>query len=96
MSHKGIDEIADFDFGFSFTDDMHDTKAKVETLETARLTDQQQISELKARLEKLYKSIIPFLDNLCKDPDKATIHWPNRVEKIESYKNKLKSIVEGN
>ena len=69
---------------------------KVETLETARLTDQQQIIELEKRLAELYKSIIPFLDNLCKNPEKATIHWPNRVEKIESYKNKLKSIVEGN
>jgi hypothetical protein len=46
-------------------------------------------------LELLYKSITPFLDNLCKNPDKSTIYWPDRVTKIQGYKAKLLTIVEG-
>ena len=91
MSLKGIGEISDFDFGFSFTEDVIEAKDPVENIETTK----QKITELELKLEKLYNSIIPFLDNLCKNPEKDTIFWPNRTEKIQSYKNKLKSIVEG-
>lgn len=86
----------DFDFGFSFIDEeieaIKETNKKLDgdytsTAETAR--------DLEKRLERLFQSIEPFLDNLCKDPEKSTIYWPNRVEKIQNYKKKLKSIAEG-
>lgn len=83
---KNIDHIdEDFDFGFSFADD--DTKEHNETVE--------QVEDLKDRIVLLYDKIEIFLDNLCKDPEKATIHWPDRVEKIQKYKRTLKKIVEG-
>lgn len=90
---KKEDKIGDFDFGFSFADEeVQDVK---ENLTNIIRIDQQKIEDLEHRLELLYNSIIPFLDNLCKNPEKATIHWPNRVEKIQEYKQKLKLIVEG-
>lgn len=92
---KKVDKIEDFDFGFCFTDDSQDAKQQVEQLETARLSDQQQIDDLTERLRSLHRAIVPLLDNLCRDPDKPSIHWPDRVAKIDAYKRKLQAIVEG-
>jgi DNA repair exonuclease SbcCD ATPase subunit len=86
-------KIENFDFGFSFADEeVHEVK---ENLEAVIREDQEKIEDLENRLKLLYSSIVPFLDNLCKNPEKSTIHWPNRVEKIQEYKDKLKLIVEG-
>ena len=93
---KKEDKIEEFDFGFSFTDeDIFETQSKVEQLQTAVSSDKQTIESLEFRLNAVYNAITPFLDNLCKNPEKSTIHWPNRVQKIQEYKGKLKSIVEG-
>ena len=93
---KREDEIEEFDFGFSFTDeDIFETQDKVEKLQSAVSTDKQTIEDLEQRINTLFNAIVPFLDNLCKNPEKSTIHWPNRVQKIQEYKGKLKSIVEG-
>lgn len=90
-------EILDFDFGFSFIDDeIEEVKETAIKLETAQADSQAAIEDLQERLSRLYNSISPFLDNLCKNPEKSTIYWPDRVKKIEAYKDKLLSIVEGN
>jgi len=107
MVNKVYEEVLDFDFGFSFIDEelqekeaeAQDTIQKVsnekQTLED-QLTDAKLAADdLEYRLELLYKSITPFLDNLCKNPDKSTIYWPDRVSKIQGYKSKLTTIVEG-
>lgn len=91
--HKTENKIEDFDFGFSFADE--EVEEVKENLTSIIRNDQQKIEELENRMNLLYKSILPFLDNLCKNPEKSTIQWPNRVEKIQEYKQKLKSIVEG-
>lgn len=108
MANKVYEEVLDFDFGFSFIDEeLQEKEAEAEqaikqvSSEKQSLEDQLNdakvaADDLEYRLELLYKSITPFLDNLCKNPGKSTIFWPDRVGKIESYKNKLKSIVEGN
>lgn len=57
--------------------------------------EEQKSDEYEIRLKKLHSAILPFLDNLCKDPDKETIRWPNRVQKIAEFKQKLQQIVEG-
>jgi hypothetical protein len=89
-------EIIDFDFGFSFIDDeIEEVKETARELETAHADDQAAIEDLQNRLNLMYNSIVPFLDNLCKNPEKTTIFWPDRVKKIEAYKDRLLSIVEG-
>lgn len=94
MSNK---EIIDFDFGFSFIDDeIEEVKETAIKLESAQADSQAAIEDLQQRLNKLYNSITPFLDNLCKNPEKSTIYWPDRVTKIQAYRDKLLSIVEGN
>jgi len=90
---KKEDKIEDFDFGFSFADE--EVEEVKENLTSIIRNDQHKIEDLEHRLNLLYSAIAPFLDNLCKNPEKSTIHWPNRVEKIQEYKQKLKLIVEG-
>jgi DNA repair exonuclease SbcCD ATPase subunit len=90
---KNIENLEDFDFGFSFAEEeVHEVKEK---LETVIKSDKEKIEDLENRLSMVYRSIVPFLDNLCKNPEKSTIHWPNRIERIQTYKEKLKTIVEG-
>jgi len=107
MANKVYEEVLDFDFGFSFIDEeLQEKEAEAEqkiqevSSEKQSLEDQLTDAKVKAddleyRLELLYKSISPFLDNLCKNSDKSTIYWPDRVAKIEAYKGKLLKIVEG-
>ena len=108
MANKTYEEVLDFDFGFSFIDEelqekeaAAEEKIQVVSQEKQTLEDQLTDAKVKAddleyRLELLYKSISPFLDNLCKNSDKSTIYWPDRVAKIQAYKEKLLTIVEGN
>ena len=107
MANKVYEEVLDFDFGFSFIDEeLQEKEAEVQQTIQAISSEKQTIEDqltdakvkaddLEYRLELLYKSITPFLDNLCKNPEKSTIYWPDRVAKIEAYKNKLLSIVQG-
>lgn len=47
---------------------------------------------IKSKTGELLDAIMPFLDNLAKNPEKDHIKWPNRVEKIEKFKKKLLDI----
>jgi len=90
-------ENDEFDFGFSFVDEDYEEVKEVNTKLNKEYADsQEKIDDLQKRLENLHKSITPFLDNLCRNPEKSTILWPNRVEKIQAFKKKLQNIVEGN
>lgn len=92
---KNIDKIEDFDFGFSFAEDNSQVQADKQRLEAEQQTYQQTIEDLNDRLRKLHAAIVPLLDNLSRDPDKPSIHWPDRAVKIEAYRKKLQAIVEG-
>ena len=48
-----------------------------------------------SRLDKLYNSVVPLLNNLKKNPEKEYILWPNRLEKIELFETKLQQIYKG-
>jgi predicted nuclease with TOPRIM domain len=108
MANKVYEEVLDFDFGFSFIDEElqekeAEAKETIQQVSNEKQTLEDQLTDSKVknddleyRLELLYKAVTPFLDNLCKNADKSTIYWPDRVNKIEAYKGKLLSIVEGN
>lgn len=78
--NKPYNSIEEHDFGFS--------NFEAESKETS------QIDQLEQKVQDLYNAILPFLDNLCKNPESTTIKWPDRVTKIEAFKQKLKMIVE--
>jgi chromosome segregation ATPase len=86
----------DEDFGFSFVDeDFEEVKSQVSKLETATKSDKETIEDLEKRLQAMFNSIDPFLENLKKNPEKTTIYWPNRTEKISQFQQRLKQILVG-
>jgi hypothetical protein len=93
---KEIDSVEEFDFGFSFGDEEYEAvKEDQGKLQLENKSSMGQIEDLQKRLDLLHRSILPFLDNLCKNPENSTILWPNRVERIEQFKDRLKQIAEG-
>ena len=73
----------DFDFGFT-------TESDESTVSRVAYDSSQE------RLQKMYDTIIPLIDNLAKDADKnPVIKWPNRKEKLLEFKAKLDSILKG-
>lgn len=79
-----------FDFGFTAVDETElqsyqQAEKKVEeTTEIAKSTQD--------KIDKLYNSIQPLLNNLKKNPEKEYILWPNRLEKVEAFETHLQNI----
>jgi len=46
----------------------------------------------KAKLKEVETLILPLLANLKKNPDKAYIHWPNRVGVIDKQIEKITAV----
>ena len=79
-----------FDFGFTAVDEtelkaVQEVAAKAETLGANALNTQE-------KLDRLYNAIVPLLNNLKKNPEKEYILWPNRIEKVEQFEDKLLQI----
>ena len=53
---------------------------------------EQMATSVQAKLDKLYNSITPLLNNLKANPEKEYILWPNRVEKVEAFEEILYKI----
>lgn len=76
----------DFDFGFTAVDESELEVAQKAT-QAASTTEATQ-----AKLDKLYNSITPLLNNLKKNPEKEYILWPKRIEKVEAFEEVLYKI----
>ena len=75
------------DFGFTAVDE--DELAVVQQAQSD-LTDLNHTAEdAQGKLDDLYNSVIPLLNNLKKNPEKEYILWPNRTAKIEEFEKKL-------
>jgi len=85
------------DFGFSLVTE-EELKANEEALkkkvEEQSLMVQQTSAELNDKLHGLRNMIMPLLKNLSKDSEKEYIWWPNRVEKITQFINKINDYVD--
>lgn len=79
-----------FDFGFTAVTEDELDSVKLAALAASDTEDYAK--ELENTISELYDAMIPLLDNLKKNHDKDYIYWPNRVEKIEEFKKKLKDI----
>lgn len=75
-----------FDFGFTAV-----SEDELEAVQTS-IANQTNCAE---RLEKMYKSILPLLDNLEKNPEKDYIYWPARTKKIDAFRKRLNDIYNG-
>jgi len=78
-----------FDFGF--------TAANENELEAVQKlsASADEVTTLEERVNNLYQSIQPLLNQLKANPTKEYIYWPNRVEKIEQFEEHLLNIYEG-
>lgn len=72
------------DFGFTFTneDDVVETNLVYSSLN-------DEVHDLKLRLQAIQKIYLPLLENLNKDPDKPMIKWPNRKDVLDKQIKKL-------
>lgn len=75
-----------FDFGFTAVNAVDETEFN---------TQVEDAASYKERLDKMYESVLPLLNNLKANPSKDFIYWPNRTDKIEEFEARLKSIKDG-
>jgi Mg2+ and Co2+ transporter CorA len=88
MANIKLDES--FDFGFSIVDE-----GELDVLKEAQdtiTTVSAEAATLEDRLNKLYNMMMPLLNNLAKNPDKNYIFWPNRLAKIEQFRDQLDKV----
>jgi hypothetical protein len=54
-----------------------------------------KLNDLQRRLDGVYLSILPLLKHLKDNPDKDYIYWPNRLDKISEFEEKLNELYKG-
>lgn len=85
---KKMDKI--FDFGFTaVTEEELDSVSKLNQ-DLAGTDEQLEICQ--AKLDQLYNTVIPLLNNLKKNPEKDYIHWPDRLKKVEAFEELITKI----
>lgn len=78
--------MSDFDFGFTAVDE-----DQIEFVASTQAT----ANNVQAKLDSLYRAIMPLLDNLQKNPEKEYILWPDRYQKVEQFRDHITEIYEG-
>lgn len=82
-----------FDFGFTAV-----SENELDAYQEAQSQIQKvsgEAGELQSRLDRLFSSVQPLLNNLKKDPHKDYILWPDRLSKIEAFEDMLQDIYQG-
>ena len=91
-----VKELGDFDFGFSAVSE-DELKAIERELESKVASQEQQLKQVsqnyEEKLNTLYKMVMPLLNNLAKDSDKAYIYWPDRQKKMQDFIKKVEALV---
>ena len=72
-------EEDDFDFGFTFADDM------AEVLENTT----NELEKHQNKAQEIVNMVLPLLNNLKKNPDKPNIVWPTREKDIDKFIKKM-------
>lgn len=79
-----------FDFGFTAVDE--DELQAVQQTQALASSAEKVASTTQDKLDRLYNSIIPLLNNLKANPEKEYILWPNRLSKVEAFETHLTDI----
>lgn len=80
----------DFDFGFTAMD--ADELDAVQDSVLAPQKAQEVSSDVQNKIDALYNMIMPLLNNLQKNPEKEYIYWPNRMDKVEAFRDQLTEV----
>lgn len=81
---------ADFDFGFTAMD-----ADELETVQESKAAIEQVTEVASAtqdKIDTLYNMIMPLLNNLQTNPEKEYIYWPNRMDKVEAFRDQLTEV----
>lgn len=83
----------EFDFGFSLVDEteldaINEAQDKVKKADINAMLIQE-------RLDNLYNTIQPLLNNLKANPEKEYVYWPDRARKVEEFSDVLDEIYHG-
>jgi len=87
--------VDDFSFDFGFTAVDGDELETVQKLAQEKNVASDEVLTLQERLDALYSSVMPLLNNLAANPEKSYIYWPNRLDKIEQFRDKLTELYKG-
>lgn len=90
MAETHIENFED-DFGFSTVDSVEIQGYNQSEIDSLKLENE----DLNRRLDKMQVAINKLLTNLSKNPEQELIKWPNRLEKINEFKQKLDRIRKG-
>ena len=90
MAETHIENFDD-DFGFSTVDTVEVQGYNQPEIDSLKLENE----DLNRRLDKMQVAINKLLINLSKNPEQELIKWPNRLDKINEFKQKLDRIRKG-
>jgi len=87
----------DFDFGFSAVTEeeleiVRQLNAEKEQIAVTADVSTQEKEILLNKINNLYNMFQPLLNNLAANPEKDYIYWPNRLAKIEAFRDKLDAV----
>ena len=82
----------DFDFDFGFTAVTEDELEVVRETKAAAESASTDVQKLHDKIDMLYNMFQPLLNNLRLNPEKDYIYWPNRMDKIELFSDKLDEV----
>lgn len=85
-----VDNEDDFGFTLVTEDELKEYERQIEK----QLIEVQSSAQIK--MEGLKKMVMPLLENLMKDEEKTYIYWPNRVEKIKAFIQKIDKYIQDN
>lgn len=81
------------DFGFTFHDESEIDDQILQAANKAATSAAANTEQTyKQKLVSVEEIIVPFLQNLMKDPEKVMIRWPNRKDIVEKQLKKILSI----
>jgi uncharacterized protein Yka (UPF0111/DUF47 family) len=84
--------MSDFDFDFGFSAVTEDELKAVQEASKQAETATQSTLMLEQKIDSLYNMIMPLLNNLAKNSEKDYIYWPDRLDKIEQFRDKLNEV----
>lgn len=79
-----------WDFGFTAVTE--DELEVVREIHSKAEANADTADKLQDKIDNLYNTIIPLLNNLKRNPEKDYIHWPNRLQKVEEFEDHLMKI----
>lgn len=98
MVEKNVLSLDNFDFGFTIVNEdelesVQSIKKEIEESSSEIQEWQSQADEWREKANQIYSAVIPLLNNLSANEEKEYIYWPNRTDKINTFKLQLQKIL---